>query len=107
MWVSVNFNEISRTICLLTDSNKELYKFLVLGQDIPYFDFNVQHKSTTKILSSTKEMNKIFDDQFYVDYGLDPASFLYFMIKNTFSLNQIMIVFFIIFLIMKIVSLFH
>ena len=40
MWMSVNFNELSRTICLLSDSNKELYKFLVLGLEIPSFDFN-------------------------------------------------------------------
>ena len=41
MWLSVNFNELSWTICLLSNSNKELYKFLVLGLDIPHFDFNI------------------------------------------------------------------
>lgn len=92
MWVSVNFNELSRTICLYTDSNKELYKFLVLGLDIPYFDFNVQSKAVNKLLKSSGQLERSFEDQKVNDYGLQPASFIYFTLSNSFSLNQVMIV---------------
>ena len=85
--MSVNFNELSRTICLLTDSNKELYKYLVLGLDIPTFDFNAQESTAEKILKGTGELDKQFEEQYFVDYGLNPASMTFYLIQNTFTIH--------------------
>lgn len=77
MWASVNFHEIAWTVCLISNSNKELYNFLVKGLEIPYFDFNIQEKAIKKMFKNTNESNKSYEEIYFKDYGLNPASFLY------------------------------
>ena len=80
MWMSVNFNEIAWTICLLTDSNKEIYKYLLFGLDIPAFDFNAQETTTEKIFRNSNEIKKTFKETYLNDYGLSPASMSFFIV---------------------------
>ena len=105
MWMSVNFNEIAWTICLLTDSNKEIYKYLLFGLDIPAFDFNAQETTTEKLFWNSKEINKTFDESYFNDYGLQPASMSLFIVQNSFSVHQVLIGTLILWLILKITSL--
>jgi len=104
MWMSVNFNEISRTICLLSDSNKELYSYLLLGLDIPYFDFNAHKATASKMLQKSEEMDKKYQEKYLNDYGLEPASFVYYFILHSLSLHIITFIIIIPYALLKIIS---